>query len=219
MRATITSAAVALALLSGLATAQTRDHHACYKVKDSAPSASFSVTVTNAGVTQSCKVQTPAKLGCLESALSGFNPSPPGATVSANAAGNVLCYRLKCPKAFPPDAQMSDALGGSRTVSFRAARFVCAPATQGPTTGGQPATTTTTLAQQEACHFDDNDRQCKGSCASGGHCSATTSGGSCECRDTPCGNADTPSCNGFCNDPDQVCSFVPLNDCSCIRIP
>ena len=37
----------------------------CYRVKDPVPHRAFTMSVTNAGVTQSCRVKVPARLGCL----------------------------------------------------------------------------------------------------------------------------------------------------------
>ena len=51
--------------LAASALGQTGDHVACYKVKDRAKRGAFTVTVTNAGVTQSCRLTVPARLGCL----------------------------------------------------------------------------------------------------------------------------------------------------------
>ena len=53
------------AALAAPALGETGDHVACYKVKDRAKRGAFTVTVTNAGVTQSCRLTVPARLGCL----------------------------------------------------------------------------------------------------------------------------------------------------------
>jgi hypothetical protein len=58
------------AALAAPAFAQTGDHAACYKVKDRAKHGVFTLTVTNAGITQSCRVMVPARLGCLASRVS-----------------------------------------------------------------------------------------------------------------------------------------------------
>jgi len=176
------------------------DDLACYLVKDPARKGSSTVTLTNAGVTQSCTTGSRAQLACLATPGSG---------------GDFLCYRLSCPKPFPPAAQMTDQLGGTRVVKLKAATFLCAPATRGATVG---STTTTTLASGSgSCDFDSDSRQCVGACGNGGHCSAVTSGGACECRTTPCGDADAPECNGFC-DAGKACTF-DITGCSCFDIP
>src|SRR5213078_2442323 len=81
--------------------------------------------------------------------------------------------------------------------------------------GIAPPTTTTTRPPQP-CRFTDG--QCQGQCGAGGVCSAAASSGSCECRTTPCGQADAPTCDGFCTDPSKACVFN-LTGCSCVRIP
>ncbi len=66
------------AALAAPALGQTGDHVACYKVKDRAKHGVFTLTVTNAGVTQPCRVTVPARLGCLATQVSAVAPTPPG---------------------------------------------------------------------------------------------------------------------------------------------
>jgi hypothetical protein len=207
--------AVALAL-PVLASAQpTPDHLACYRAKDAARKGQFSLTVTNAGATQTCTAKLPARLACVESAKSNVVPQPPGGGPTVGAAGNFLCYQLKCPKPFPPDFQMTDQLGGQRVVKFRGAQMLCVPATRGPETFTSSTTTSTTVPGP--CDFNSNTRKCEGTCGNGGTCSAVASGGACECRTTACGDASAPECDGFCK-PDEACIF-DLTGCSCQSIP
>jgi hypothetical protein len=97
---------------------------------------------------------------------------------------------------------MTDQFSGMRVVKFKAAQFLCAPATRGAEVG---PTTTTTLAPGP-CDFNSNSRRCEGTCGNGGHCSAVTSGGACECRTTACGDASAPECDGFCS-AGKSCTF------------
>ena len=202
-RSRITAVAIAVGAMT-LATSTlaqpASDHLACYLVKDPVHKGMSTVTIMSAGVTQSCTVASRAQLGCLET--------------QTPDVGDFLCHRLVCPKPFPPAAQMTDQFGGTRVVRFRAAQFLCAPATRGPATTG--STTTTTLASGP-CNFNSDSRRCEGTCGDGGHCSAVTSGGACECRTTACGDASAPECNGFCN-PGQACTF-DITGCSCLNIP
>jgi hypothetical protein len=205
---------IAIALPT-LALAQpTPDHLACYKVKDRAGRGRFTLTVTNGGVTQACSVKLPAQLGCIESVKADVVPAPPGGGPQSAAAGNFLCYHLKCPKPFPPDVEMTDQLGGQRVVRFRGAQLLCAPATRG--TGIFPTSTTSTTLPGP-CDFDSDSRTCRGSCSNGGRCSAVVAGGACECRTTSCGDASAPECNGFC-ERGEACIFT-VTDCSCASIP
>lgn len=207
--------------LAAPAFAQSDGLVACYKVKDRAQRRVFRLTVTNAGVTQSCRVKVPAKLGCLGTQISDVTPTPPGGP-SLPAAGDLLCYPIRCPRPFPPAAQKTDEFGGQRLVTFRRARLLCAPTlgassttTTGPGTSVPSTTTTTTTAAPRSCEF--NDGRCEGTCANGGHCSAVASGGACQCRRTPCGDADAPRCEGYCA-PDEACIF-DLTGCRCVSIP
>ena len=203
------------AAVAAPALAQTGDHLACYKVKDRAKHGVFSLTVTNAGITQSCRMMVPARLGCLATQISAVAPTPPGDGPSPGAGGDFLCYPLLCPRAFPSAAQMTDGFGGQRVVNFKRAQLLCAPATRGPAT--IVSSTTTTTVPSGPCDFNSSDRKCEGTCGDGGHCSAVASGGACECRTTPCGDADSPSCDGFCA-ADEACVFT-VTDCSCVSIP
>jgi len=191
------------------------DHLACYAVKDPVRKGQSTVTLTNAGVTQSCTIGPRARLGCLETQTSDAVPTPPGGGPTPGNVGNFLCYKLVCPKPFPPAVEMTDGFSGMRIVRFKAAQFLCAPATRGAETVA--STTTSTTLSSGPCNFNSDDRRCEGSCGNGGHCSAVTAGGACECRTTPCGDADAPECNGFCEG-DQACTF-DLTGCSCLNIP
>jgi hypothetical protein len=192
------------------------DHLACYKVKDRGPRGRSTLTVTNAGGAQSCSVKLPAQLGCLESVKSNVAPAPPGSGPQPGAAGNFLCYHLKCSKPFPPDVEMTDQLGGQRIVRVRGAQFLCVPATQGVAVTPTPTSSTSTTLPGP-CDFDSNDRVCRGSCSNGGRCSAVAAGGACECRTESCGDASAPECNGFC-ERDEACIFT-VTGCSCATIP
>jgi hypothetical protein len=193
------------------------DHLACYKVKDRGTRGRFTLVVTNAGVTQSCTAKLPARMACLPSVKSSVVPTPPGGGPSQTGAGHFMCYSVKCPKPFPPDFLMEDQFG-RRPVDFRKAQLLCAPATRGGPTQLPGPTTTTLPNQPTACHFEDNERRCEGTCGNGGRCSATVESGGCECRTTACGDADAPECNGFCQDRDEACVFS-VTGCSCVRIP
>ena len=203
--------------LGGSALAQSAsDDLACYRVTDSVRKGKISLTLTNAGVTQSCTMNARARFGCLATSTSHVIPPPPGGGPTPGNVGDFLCYQLSCPKPFPPTAQMTDDLGGKRILKFRRGTYLCAAAARGPELTG--ATTTTTTLAPGPCDFNSNSRRCEGTCGNGGHCSAVTSGGACECRTTACGDASAPQCNGFCTNPGDSCTFN-LTGCSCISIP
>ena len=54
-------------------------------------------------------------------------------------------------------------------------------------------------------------------CTVGGTFAGEGAGGDCECRAKPCGDADTPECNGYCQ-PDEACIFA-ITGCECVSIP
>lgn len=191
------------------------DHLACYGVKDPVRKGPSTLTLMNASVTQSCRIGSRAQLVCLETETSNVVPTPRGGGPTPGNVGQFLCYKLFCPKPFPPAAEMTDEFGGTRVVRFRAAQFLCAPATRSTETTG--STTTSTTLAPSSCDFNSDERRCEGTCGNGGHCSAITSGGACECRTTPCGDADAPECNGFCG-AGEACTF-DLTGCSCLNIP
>src|SRR5215470_10553653 len=209
-------ALVGMMTLATLAFAQpASDHLACYLVKDTARRGTSTLTLTNVGVTQSCTLGGRAQPGCLETQTSDVVPTPPGGGPTVENVGDFLCYKLFCPKPFPAAAQMTDHLKGMRVVRFKAAQFLCAPATRSTETIG--ATTTTTLPPGP-CEFNSDTRRCEGTCGNAGHCSAATSAGACECRTTACGDASSPECNGFCS-PGQSCTFDVVTGCGCFNIP
>jgi hypothetical protein len=209
----IVALAGALTLATSAFAQPAPDHLACYLVKDPAPKGRSTLTLTNAGVTQSCTLGSRAQLGCVETQTSDVVPAPPGGGPAPGNAGDFLCYKLFCPKPFPPAAEMTDQFKGMRVVSFKAAQFLCAPATRGAVV----STTTTTTLAPGPCDFNSDTRRCEGTCGNGGHCSAVTSGGACACLTTACGDASAPQCNGFCG-PGQSCTF-DITGCSCFDIP
>jgi hypothetical protein len=210
----ITLGALALAVP---ALAQTQNHLTCFKARDSAPRAKYSLTLTTDAGPLACKVKVPAKLACLETAKSNVSPTPPGGGPTG-AVGSFLCYQLKCQRGSAFSADMEDQFG-RRTVNFRGTQLLCAPANRTSLSRGPapaPTTTTTTLGPTGQCTFT-NDR-CEGSCPGGGRCGTAVSSTSCECRSTACGDASAPGCNGFCTTQGEACIFS-VTGCSCVRVP
>jgi len=206
--------AFALARAASVGAQSTPDHLTCFRANDQAPKQRIAATLTFAGAARNCIVKTPAKLACLETIPTSL-PAPGGGPTSTSSAGAFLCYQAKCPGALPGNSQMEDEFG-RRAVTIRGAHWLCAPATWTPTGGTSPSPTTTTTLSTAECHFTSG--HCEGSCAGGGHCAATAASGTCECRSTPCGNADAPQCDGFCQDDSEACVFS-VTGCSCARIP
>jgi len=204
-------------LLASPALAQRTDHLACFKARDNAPRTRYSLTLTNDAGALGCKVKVPAKLVCLESAKSNTSPTPPGGGPTT-PVNSFLCYQMKCPRISVATTEMTDQFG-RRTVSFKGAQLLCAPADRGPVTRGPAgpgaSTTSTTLATGQ-CRFTDG--RCVGQCAGNARCGTVTSSTSCECRSTSCGDASAPECSGFCPTQGEACIFS-VTGCSCARVP
>lgn len=191
------------------------DSLTCFKPKDQAERGKF--TIVNG--TQACTFRTPARFACVATSGGAVTPTPPEGTIGT-VETNLLCYRAKCvgtQRGTSP--QFRDAVA-RRAVTLKAGKLVCLPANmpQGSTTttlAGTPSTTSTTLPSGE-CGFTDGE--CGGSCPEGETCGAAVGTGSCECRATSCGDADAPTCDGFCDDPDEACVFV-LSGCDCVGLP
>jgi hypothetical protein len=203
----------ALTALPGVALAQpVRDHLTCFRVTDSAPKAKYRASLTTAAGSQSCTVKAPAKLACVETGKSSVTPAPPGGGPTGSAAGSFLCYRAKCSKPSGASSNAQDQFG-QRVISFGGAKLLCAPAIVAAPT---PGVTTTTVPGTAGCDFKDGT--CQGSCGAGMRCGAAVGTGSCECRSVACGDADSPTCDGFCAEAGKACVFT-FTGCSCVRIP
>src|SRR5262245_57299659 len=120
-------------VLPVLGHAQVPDHLECYAIKDSMPSVVQkpvkSYTADLAGLTPEpgCEIKMPAKYLCVQTAKAKVQPTPPGAAAGP-AAGQFLCYKVKCPKAVLPTVLANDQFG-LHSVTPKRSKLVCAPAT------------------------------------------------------------------------------------------
>src|SRR5262245_66625958 len=124
-------------LLPAAPRAQVPDHLKCYKIKDSATKATYTADLGGLAPEPGCQVKVPGKLLCVETAKTNVSPAPPGVP-DGPAAGQFLCYKVKCPKGVPPVVTLADQFG-THTVTPTKAQLLCAPAQ-----GAAPTTTTTT---------------------------------------------------------------------------
>jgi hypothetical protein len=213
------SPAIALLLLASAAPAWAQssfDSLTCFKPKDQTARGKF--TLVNGS--QACTFRTPARFACVASSGGTVTPTPPEGTVGS-VETNLLCYRAKCVGTASGTAPVFRDAVARREVRLKAGKLVCLPANMptGTTTTtlvGTPGTTTTTTIASGACGFEDG--QCSGTCPAGQTCGAAVGTASCECRETSCGDADAPTCNGACDDPEQACVFL-LAGCECVDIP
>ena len=175
------------------------DGLACFQVGDPSPKGTLRTVLGSDAGGGTCTVKQPARIACVS-------------TQGGAASETTLCYRARCTPPRPAAADVTDA-SGRRTVRFHAARWVCLPATAAAPSATPTTTTTTVVAG--ACEFRDGE--CRGTCAPGSRCGAAVGTASCECRATPCGDADAPTCDGSCN-AGEACVFLVVG-CRCVNIP
>src|SRR5262245_8871690 len=102
-------ASIALAVAAGAQPIP--DHLKCYKVKDTAPKATYTADLGGLLAEPQCSIKVPGSLLCVEATKSNVNPTPPGGADNSGAAGRFMCYKVKCPKATPPQVQWHDQFG------------------------------------------------------------------------------------------------------------
>jgi hypothetical protein len=219
-------------LLPVLGRAQVSDHLECYAIKDpllsgvQKPVKSYTADLDGLAPEPGCVIKMPAKYLCVETTKANVQPTPPGAAAGPSA-GQLLCYKVKCPKAMLPALSVKDQFG-TREVTPTGSKLVCAPATTS-------VTTTTTSTCPPATAFYCGDVGCGGGspacpglpalCPSGMSC--TTTGATCGCtgESIPCGDPRLSglTCN-FCKwgtcPPGMTCGGVPKQgecgfDCAC----
>jgi hypothetical protein len=143
MRTLLVLVALGVPVLGG---AQVADHLKCYAIKDSLrksdanPVKTYTADLNGLAPEPGCVIKMPAKYACVETTKANVQPTPPGAE-AGTAAGHFLCYKLKCAKAALPAVTLADQFG-TRAVTARSAKLLCAPASV-PTTSTTVTTTTT----------------------------------------------------------------------------
>jgi hypothetical protein len=105
-------------------------HTKCYAIKDPAAKAVYTLNSTAApeAAQNGCRLQVPAKMLCLATTKTNVSPVPPGGGPTTNVTtAKSLCYKVKCPKTALTPVPVVDQFG-SRTVTPKVARLLCAPA-------------------------------------------------------------------------------------------
>jgi hypothetical protein len=127
---------------------QVADHLKCYAIKDSLresgvnPVKTYTADLNGLVPEPGCVIKMPAKYACVDTTKANVQPTPPGAAPGP-AAGQFLCYKLKCAKAGAPAVTLGDQFG-TRAVTARGAKFLCAPAIPATTSTTESTTTTST---------------------------------------------------------------------------
>jgi hypothetical protein len=127
-------------VLSVRARAQTPDHLKCYKIKDSAPKALYTADLQGLAPEPGCHIKVPGTMLCVPTTKANVQPTPPGAP-AGSAAGAFVCYKVKCVPGTLAPISVSDQFG-TRTVTPKVAKLLCAP--EGVTTTSTTTSTTTT---------------------------------------------------------------------------
>ena len=129
MRAWV-SAAV-LVLVAPLAASADLDHLACYRLTDPVKLAGTADLSTRLGLQPGCKLGH-ARFLCSPTDETVITANVPvGAVSGRSLQDSRICYKVTCPKPFPPDEQVTDEFG-SRTLAKPVPRLVCTPAVLGP---------------------------------------------------------------------------------------
>jgi hypothetical protein len=200
-----------------LGQAQVADHLECYAIRDSLresgvnPARTYTADLNGLAPEPGCVIKMPAKYACVETSKTNVQPTPPGAAPGA-AAGHFLCYKLKCAKASPPPVTLGDQFG-TRAVTARSAKFLCAPASA-PTTSTTSTVSTTTESESSTTQSATTT-----SCptATAAYCGGATCGpggmsGVCNVPPGPtfglCPQGTTCTANGS--------GSSPTSDCSCV---
>ncbi len=151
------------------------------------------------------------------------------------APGDRICYKISCPRPFPPEQEVTDQFG-TRAVKRLRPFLLCTPALKGPAPQASTDTTFPTCAGPcpdplvclpkldgtddcdclpQECAADPLTGLCGGSCPISTDVCITLADGSCDCV-TQLQCADTfPQCNGACPAFAPVCVESITGVCLC----
>src|SRR5437016_13455128 len=132
---TLLAAAIAsLLLFAPLSASAQSDHLKCYKVKDPEKFvATVNLDSPQFGVETGCRVKIHATELCMPASktLVSSGGAPGAPIVGQNLTNGFVCYKIVCPKPFPPDVVVADQFG-ARTVGGLKAFKLCAPLASTP---------------------------------------------------------------------------------------
>jgi len=131
----VVAIAVALFVSAGTAHAQ-NDHLKCYKVKDANKVAGIvDLNTPQFGLEPGCKLSkaaffcVPADKTVISLTVNKI-PAIPLPVYGADAGGDRICYKVKCPAPYPLDQLVTDQFGTRLVSQFKAA-YMCTPAVKG----------------------------------------------------------------------------------------
>ena len=169
------------------------DHLKCYKVKSREAKATYTANLDGLTPEPGCVIKVPADLMCVPTTKTDVDPPPPGGGPTGVPNG-FNCYRVKCPKTELPAVPTQDQFG-TRTVTPRSAKMLCAPFVP-PTI---PPTTTISTTSTSSTTVP--------SCAGGSIGCGNACAGTCRCF----GPGTNPFCSGVhCGSFDQACVDVTV---------
>ncbi len=126
------------------------DHLKCYKVaRDPLKTTTYTADLGGLVPEPGCRIRMPAAMACVPSTKTNVMPMPPGEG-GTGTPNSFFCYKVQCPRAVLPTITGSDQFG-SRIVTPRAARLLCAPLAGPSTTTTTSTNTTTTTLMSGGC--------------------------------------------------------------------
>jgi hypothetical protein len=129
-RPTVLALVASLGLVASAHAGDFFDHLTCFKVKDTAGKAVYTVNLTSGDVTfpnaTGCVVKVPAKLVCVRSSKGLTDPPPKNQVTGQFLLTSFACYKAKCPKNAAFTEGLEDQFG-TRQLSLTTRKLLCAP--------------------------------------------------------------------------------------------
>ena len=196
------------------------DHLTCFKVKDPQVKATYTADLDSFAALPGCTIKVPAVMACTPTIKSNVTPPPTGdgGTGTPNAFG---CYKVKCPKASLPAIPLNDQFG-TRSVTPKAPKLLCAPAASTTTSSSSSSTTTVTsptmTTTTSACVAAGQTCSAAAECCSGICCGEA--GASCatsaDCCGGICDTVNTHLCSGGPGGGGFVCGAATTTTIACL---
>jgi hypothetical protein len=190
---------LALGFAATVAAQDVPDHFQCYKVKDPLGRGRYTATIGGLTVEPGCVVKLPAVLVCVPATKTDVVPTPPGGG-EGTAPGTFGCYKVHCPDRLLPAIPLHDQFG-SRTVTPRKSKLLCAPAAVPcavPADCPSGTACDTASGRCESTCGGANHTPCNGGCCGSGTCHPGTAADTCGAGGGPCIDCTLNSAGGAC---------------------